>query len=107
MSVYTIETAKSLGMTASPDYDHLLHATRHGRVLITCNWRDFQLLHGAWKRWTQTWGVQRQHASILVISQQILPQQASATINQQIQSGATLPNELHRYHPKVGWRQYS
>ena len=105
--MYAVETAKGLGMTASPDSNHLLYATQHGCVLITCNWRDFQLLHGAWKDWTRAWGVRHQHAPILVISQQILPQQASNMIDQQIQSGTALPNELHRYHPKVGWRQYS
>jgi len=94
-------------MTAAPDYEHLLHATQHGRMLITCNWRDFQLLHGAWKHWSGAWGVGHQHASILVISQQISSQQASAMIDQHLQSGTILPNELHRYHPNVGWRQYS
>ncbi|MCA1724776.1 MAG: hypothetical protein LC748_11115, partial [Thermomicrobia bacterium] len=65
--IYMVETARSLRMTAAPDYDPLLQATQHGCILITCNWRDFQLLHGAWKHWSHTWGVRHQHLPILVI----------------------------------------
>jgi len=105
--VYSVETARSLTMTKASDYAHLLHATQNQRILITCNWRDFQLLHGAWTHWTGAWGVTLQHTPILVVSQQVSAQRSAVLIDQFIQGGTPLPGMLYRYHPKTQWQSYS
>jgi predicted nuclease of predicted toxin-antitoxin system len=62
-------TARQLGAESEPDWLHLLTAADHGWILVTHNWRDFRLLHGAWIEWRRAWRVQNSHAGILVLFQ--------------------------------------
>jgi hypothetical protein len=103
---YEIETAVSLGMTTAPDYEHLLVAAQSARVLITRNWRDYYLLHGAWVRWFTVEGTRRPHAGILVLSHHASVIQASHALDAFLSSGNPFANELHYYHPQRLWRQY-
>jgi hypothetical protein len=103
---YEIETAVSLGMTTAPDYEHLLVAAQSARVLITRNWRDYYLLHGAWVRWFAVEGTGRPHAGILVLSHHASVIQASHALDAFLSSGNPFANELHYYHPQRLWRQY-
>ena len=89
--------AREMRRSATDD-EHLLRAADQGRILVTHNWRDFLLLHQAWLRWTSAWGVERDHAGILVIPQPPdLPIARSAhDVARFIQSGRRFHNELYR-----------
>ena len=53
------------GNRGRPDPDHLQAAAKDGRILVTFNWRDFQLLHQFWTA-LNTWGnLAQPHAGIL------------------------------------------
>ncbi len=89
---------------------HLLTAARASRILVTRNWRDFRLLHRAWR----DWGVPLGHAGILIIPQPPFWsfRQAAAelqVIGQQVDAGATLTNELREFivGPPPEWRRDS
>lgn len=103
---YDVETAASLGMTAALDYEHLLAAAQNARVLITRNWRDYYLLHGAWVRWMTILGAGQAHAGILVLSHRASVRQASRTLDAFLSNGNPSANELHYYHPQRLWRRY-
>jgi len=49
-------TAQELGYTRIGDDDLLLRAAERGLTVVTQNVADFELLHDAWRRWTQAWG---------------------------------------------------
>ncbi len=103
---YTIETATSLGMTAALDHEHLLATTQNRCVLITRNWRDYYLLHGAWVQWMAVMGIGQSHAGILVLSHHVSVQHACRTLDAFLDDGHPLANELHYYHPQRFWTQY-
>lgn len=65
--------AHDLGMKYAKDYAHLLFAAEERRVLVTNNADDFALSHGAWFHWAAAWGVQPQHAGVLLIPQIDIP----------------------------------
>ena len=54
-------------MRGASDDEHLKFASAKNMVLASCNWRDFQTLHGAWLERGQN------HAGILLVSQWIPP----------------------------------
>ncbi|MDQ2784421.1 MAG: hypothetical protein M3Y58_05410 [Chloroflexota bacterium] len=103
---YAIETATSLGMTTASDHEHLLAAAQDARVLITRNWRDYYLLHGAWVGWSVALDMGRSHAGILVLSHHASVLQASLALDAFLSNGNLSANELHYYHPRHLWRKY-
>jgi hypothetical protein len=103
---YDVETATSLRMTTAPDHEHLLAAAQEARVLITRNWRDYYLLHGAWIHWSGVMGAERTHAGILVLSHYASVRQASRALDAFLSSGNLSANELLYYHPQRLWRRY-
>ena len=42
---HTVQSPSDAGLAGEPDPVHLTHAIREGRVLLTRNYRDFELLH--------------------------------------------------------------
>lgn len=63
---HTAITARDLGLERAGDDAHLLVAAPHGWILITHNRQHFLLLHDAWRRWLQVFGVSAMHAGILI-----------------------------------------
>ena len=51
------------------DPRQLAFAARTGRILMTSNRKDFEMLHLAWLVWSREWGVeaQRPHPGILAL----------------------------------------
>lgn len=103
-----VVTARGLGLAAAADAAHIMVAARAGRVLITHNRKDFEVLQDAWRLWPVEWHVAPLpvHAGILVIPQRWSPQQAAAELAAIIQSGPTLANELYTHTVLRGWVRY-
>lgn len=57
-------TVYDAGRQAAPDVQQLAHATSLGRILLTCDGRDFRRLHARW----QTEG--RPHTGIVLLPQE-------------------------------------
>ena len=102
---HTAHVARDIGATTHNDAQHLLAATEtFAAVLVTHNFKDFLLLHRAWRLWTAQWQLSYEHAGILV-----LPHGPEPTSLQRLlgflQLGWPTRNMLYRYHPQSGWVQ--
>lgn len=91
------------GTFAESDDYHLSAATRLHRVLVTCNHKDFRLLHHAWTRWTAEWNVDHQHGGILVVPQGGID--VAAIVDDFFRTGYPLTNHLYRYVRSSGWAE--
>jgi hypothetical protein len=102
-----VVTAPMLGLQRAGDDEHLLAAAQHSWILVTHDWKDFSLLHDAWRRWAQAWRATPvpQHAGILVIPQPWPAPDAAQEIDRFIQSNPPLANVLYRHHRTRGWER--
>jgi hypothetical protein len=73
---------------------------------VTCNRYDFVLLHDAWQHWSQTWGIQRQHAGILVVRNGWQPQMIAERVDEFFAFGLPTANRLYRYVAARGWEEH-
>jgi hypothetical protein len=89
------------------DAEQLAFAWRAGMIFVTCNAKDFALLHEAWTLWPATWSVASdalEHEGILVIpngSRAQVPQMA-ALIRQFFVAGERPRNRFFRWRPTTG-----
>jgi hypothetical protein len=99
---HDVVTAHRVGLRAAPDPLHLLRASELGRVLVTSNREDFELLHEAWLSWSVAWGVRRSHAGILIVPQVggAMVSRLARDISRFMQSGARLENAL--FNRRIG-----
>lgn len=67
---HDVEHTKGSVYEGDDDAQQLLTASRHGRILVTHNRRDFQRLHRAWHIWAGAWRVTTPHAGIIHIPQE-------------------------------------
>ena len=97
-------TARSLGLAMAGDDEHLLTATRLGRILVTYD-QDFITIHNAWRRPSAAWGISPQHAGVLITPQPPVTSasQGARALNTILASGQPLANELHRWTISRGW----
>ncbi len=102
---HTAITARDLGLERARDDEHLLVAAERGRMLLTYNRDDFELLHDAWRRWSRAWQVTAAHAGILIAPHPPHRSVAEAAreIDSLLASGYPLANELYRWRPVGGW----
>lgn len=103
-------TSRELGLDRSSDGAHLLRAALLGRTLLSNNERDFVLLHDAWLRWAAAWGIQPQHAGIIILPQRMnwSAERAADEIERVIGSGSgsssrQSANTLWRWRSTTGW----
>lgn len=54
---HEVTSTRDLRLYRASDVDQLLTAVRNGWVLVTCNRRDFTLLHDAWQTWPAAFGL--------------------------------------------------
>lgn len=94
-------TAREVGSARAGDPEQLLVASSRREILVTHNARDFILLHQAWLRWQQAWGVSQPHHGILVIPQGPAEQNA-ARLARFVEARPTLENQLHRLVQRGG-----
>ena len=66
---YDAITARGLNLRAATDARHLLNAAQRGRILITHNFDDYELLHDAWQPWGEAWHARERHQGIVVVPQ--------------------------------------
>lgn len=66
---HDVALAIRLGQRKPSDSALLLDAARLGRIFITLNGRDFQILHEAWRAWSTAWNGAdaARHAGILIM----------------------------------------
>lgn len=102
---YEVLTARQLHTEGAGDDEHLALAYQNGWIFITHNIGDFELLHDAWRRWSQLWGVNAPHPGILALDPGPMPRQIATLIDQQLRSGAPVVGELHVWRPRHGWRR--
>ncbi len=99
---HDVSTAQRGGLSRAGDDEHLLVAAQQGRVVVTHNRSDFYLLHDAWRRWSDAWGINFRHAGILVMSPW-QPQASARELDKFLRSGVSLLNELYDWKPSRGW----
>lgn len=96
-------TTRDLRDQRANDAEQLHTAAHAGRVLVTHNRVDFELLHQAWCLWPAP----LPHFGIL-----LLPQQrwsvgvAAAALDRFMQTGMSLINALYIWTPSRGWISY-
>ncbi len=95
-------TAYDLGLRHNSDDQHLLLAAQNSWIFVTCNRRDFILLHDACVRWTVAWQMPVQHAGILVVPQEP-PMPLARDIDRFMQASPALANQLYILRP-AGWK---
>jgi len=99
---YDVVRGADLGLGHAADSVHLLEAARQGRVLVSHNVNDFQLLHEAWQRWSTAWGAPKQHPGILLPTH-ANPHDVFRQVDTIIASQWPLVNELYRWRDRGGW----
>jgi hypothetical protein len=100
-------TARDLEMERAGDETHLSLAARSGWTLITHNAKDFTLLHAAWRRWSQEWGVTAHHAGILVLTPPVAPTQAAQEVLALLEAGEALEDALYKWRRHSGWMRHA
>jgi hypothetical protein len=94
---------RDLRQTTADDVGQLLTAVERGAVLVTHNYRDFELVHLAWRAFAARWGAVEAHPGILILPQAI-ETQLLQYLDAFLASGLPLPNACYRYRPSSGWR---
>ena len=105
---HSVLRAYDAGIARAPDDEVLLAAVDRGHILITCNSKDFILLHHAWLHWPRAWGIQTAppHTGILTLPQLRRTEydQVAGAIDQLVAGRSYLPNELHAWRG-IRWEQ--
>ena len=100
----TVTTTAQLNRRTAGDHEQLLLAARRQWVLVTHNWDDFRLLHGAWHLWARDWAVSPVHSGILVTQhgpvQEIVETVAGFLA---AHSADQIANTLWRHRRSTGW----
>ena len=102
---HNVVTVRDLRTPRDRDAQHLLLAAIQGRILITHNARDYQLLHDAWLRWQVHWSLATPHAGIAILPH-VPPKIAFPAILGLLDSPHSLPNELYTFKPATGWERW-
>jgi hypothetical protein len=104
--------AAEIGLARGRDQWQLLTAAQRGWILVTYDWKDFRLLHDAWREWPPAWGVAPapQHAGILVLpapgAGRWTPDEAAVRLADFVAGAPPLDNTLHRWFPSPGWVRF-
>lgn len=96
---FAVHDTAGIGGARARDDAQLLIAAERSLVLLTHNRKDFELLHDAWLRW----GVQQQHAGILIPPQEWPPQRCAAAIASFLAAAPELANHLYTFDKGRGW----
>jgi hypothetical protein len=104
---HTAVTTNEASRHDANDDEQLILATELGRILITHDQRDFELLFRAWVSFSRRWGVEPGlHAGVIVLPQElILPYtRAASEIVTLLHSHHDLRGHLCDYDMKWGWQ---
>lgn len=93
-------TTSEIGNKGQTNVAQLAYAAEEGRVLVTCNRKDFELWHEGLLRWSQRWGiVVDAHPGIIVLpsgSRALLPDMIRA-LDQFARQALPTTNRLCRW----------
>jgi hypothetical protein len=90
--------AGDLGLGRATDDAQHLTAAERGLILLTYNHEDFVLLHDAWHRWSNAWGVSPRHAGIIVPKAQWSAERASAEIDRLLAAVTSFEDTFYEWH---------
>jgi hypothetical protein len=95
------------GNLSISDPQHLSIAADAGRILITYNRRDFEVLHQFWTA-LNAWGIlERSHAGILAPWGQVTPDLWANLVHDFVSQGQSLNNQMWVWWRQQGdWRQF-
>jgi len=96
---------RDLKLTRARDHEQLLTAARRGTILVSHNYGDFELLHDAWRLWSEFWGVTAQHAGVLLVPQERPSAEQADAIAGLLAQIPSLANELYRWRAGSGWQR--
>jgi uncharacterized protein DUF5615 len=102
---HSIITTYDLGQERAKDDEQLLTAARLGRIFVTHNHTDFELLHDAWRRWSSAWGVSALHPGILAVTQRLAASEAGQLLIEFLALNMPLENELYRWRTAADWQR--
>src|SRR6266508_5562146 len=103
--------ARGVLLYATKDHQHLAMAARLGRVLVTHNADDYELLHLAWREWFDEFGQSPspEHAGILLLPQP--PELSAIDIADLVHvfveelTMAGLRNRMFQWTKASGWQE--
>ena len=99
-------TTGEVGNKGLSDVEQLAYAAEDGRVFVTCNRRDFELLHEGLLRWSRRWGITAEvHSGVVVLpsgSRALVPEMIRA-LDQFAREGRQTGNRLWRWKRGDEW----
>lgn len=104
-------TTEAVGLDQASDGRQLFTAAENHWVLLTHNGTDFIVLHDAWRFWTARWGVQLDHAGIIVIPRSVHGRPwpapyAAQQVDQLLRSGQFAAGQLFTWsRPDGVWQR--
>lgn len=103
---HTLHTRSQPGMRKAKDGHQLAFAVEHGLIAVTCNRRDFLLLHYAWRTWMGRWCGALPHFGILLLPHGVSDVTLAQAIDAHVGSAAFSPNELYELLPTLIWTHH-
>lgn len=101
----TVTSVRTEGHLGRKDDQHLLVAHQLGRVFVTHNRTDFELLHDAWTHWgaAPSFTIPA-HAGVLIV-RRAEPRSVANQIASFLATGPALINQAYSWTPKEGWQR--
>ena len=84
----------------------LLIAADAGWILVTCNRKDYVLLHDAWHHWSRRWSVAAEHAGILIVGNTWPAELIGARVHAFLAPPRQITNRLYRWIDPRGWVEH-
>ena len=76
-------------------------------TLVVHHKAHFILLYGAWRRWSNAWGIAPEHAGIVMLPQTWSSARIVEEIHLILNHQPHLTNQLWHWQPKAGWADRS
>lgn len=94
------------GRAGATDGSQLLYAADREWIILAHNRADFIMLHDAWHLWARAWGIEPEHAGIIVLEPVRSPRHAEiAALIHDVWQRHTLANTLFAWKRTTGWER--
>ena len=84
----------------------LLLAADAGWVFVTCNRKDYVMLHDAWQHWSRRWGIQPEHARILLVENTWPSTLIAERVDAFFAAARPIRNRLYRWVAGRDWVEH-
>lgn len=105
---HAVVHANEVGRKGRTDPQQLAYASAHGRMLVTCNRKDFIMLHEAWTLCPHGLGGRQQgvHAGIAIVpnSSRISDTELASIIDQLAREVEAAADRLYDWRRDQGWQ---